>query len=105
MYCYYKCSVALPHRSVDVSLFVLFFCFTSKVNSYGHGGTVSSPTPESAVRLASVGRHVTDCASQPSVPCVSLQCVIVVFPHHTHLLFGVKKHFFEMMNRQNCRFV
>ena len=25
------------------TLFCLFFCFTSQVNSYGHGGTVSSP--------------------------------------------------------------
>ena len=24
-------------------LFCLFCCFTSQVNSYGHGGTVSSP--------------------------------------------------------------
>ena len=26
-----------------ICLFVLFCCFTSQVNSYGHGGTVSSP--------------------------------------------------------------
>ena len=33
--------MALPLKKV---LFVcFFFCFTSQVNSYGHGGTVSSP--------------------------------------------------------------
>ena len=26
----------------------------------------------------------------PTVPLVGLQCVIVVFPDHTHLLFSVK---------------
>ena len=105
--------------------FCLFWCFTSQVNSYGHGGTVSSlnhtfswaslnkqltstwctlacnwqqpflnesaegrrmtieiisrpismkvwdwarielATPGSAVRLASVARHITDCAMRP----------------------------------------
>ena len=106
----------------------LFACFTSQVNSYGHGGTVSSPnhtfswaslnkqltstsctyfrlsltttllgllsgreendrrnyfminihesmkrgrdelaTPGSAVRLVSVARHVTDCATRPGM--------------------------------------
>ena len=66
--------------------FVLFCCFTSQVNSYGHCGTVSSPnhtistkvwdragielaTPGSAVRLASVARHVTDCATRPGNVC------------------------------------
>ena len=63
----------------------LFCCFTSQVNSYGHGRTVSSPnhtfslvslnkqltstfelaTPGSAVRLASVARHDTDCSTWP----------------------------------------
>ena len=29
---------------IEINLFVyLFCCFTSKVNNYGHGGTVSSP--------------------------------------------------------------
>ena len=112
-----------------VCLFV--FCFTSKVNSYGHGGTVSSPnhtfswtslnkqlsstsctysrlyvtdnipswmiqrreqndrinyfminlhesmgpardrTIGSAVRLASVARHITDCATRPGTAALT----------------------------------
>ena len=68
----------------------------SQINSYVHGGTVSSPnqtfswaslnkqltskvwdwagielaTPESAVRPASVARHVTNCAMQPEIASV-----------------------------------
>ena len=30
-------------HSLNTDLFCLFCCFTSQVNSYGHGGTVSSP--------------------------------------------------------------
>ena len=115
----------------DYCLFCLFLCFTSQVNSYGHGGTVSSPnhtfswaslnkqltstsctyfrllltttllewlsgkeendcrnyfminlqdiwdrarielaTPGSAVRLASVVKHVTDCATRPGIEMI-----------------------------------
>ena len=32
-----------PIIFLPVHLFCLFCCFTSQVNSYGHGGTVSSP--------------------------------------------------------------
>ena len=117
-------------------LVCLFCCFTPQVNSYGHGGTVSSPnhtfswaslnkqltstsctyfacnwqqpflnegrrmtveiiswsistkvwdwagiepaTPRFAVRLASVARHVTDCAMRPGAYmflCIVNSCV------------------------------
>ena len=41
---------------VNVETFVLFGCFTSQVNSYGHGGTVSSPTGVCSY----VQKHVID---------------------------------------------
>ena len=121
------------------SFFCLFCCFTSQVNSYGHGGTVSSPnhtfswaslnklelrahtfacnwqqsflndsaegrrmtveiiswsistkewdqagiellTPGSAVRLASVTRHVTNCTTQPSSKSSYIYCNIRLAP-------------------------
>ena len=31
------------NHHIEEILFCLFCCFTSQVNSYGHGGTVSSP--------------------------------------------------------------
>ena len=124
-----------PDTHQSVALFVcLFCCFTSKVNSYGYGGTVSSShhtfswaglnkrltsnsctyfacnwqqpflnksaegrrmtveknsrsismkvwdrtgivlaTPGSAVRHASVARHVTDCATRSSACYCSLK--------------------------------
>ena len=30
----------------------------------------------------------------PTVPWVGLQCVIVIFPDHTHLLYGADEHLF-----------
>ena len=33
----------LSHGIHDLLFICLFCCFTSQVNSYGHGGTVSSP--------------------------------------------------------------
>ena len=47
MSCCCKCSVALTVPWVDLQcvlvFFVLFCCFTSQVNSCGHGENVSSP--------------------------------------------------------------
>ena len=129
--CVCACARACVYMCVCVCVCVcvfLFCCFTSQVNSYGNGGTASSPiklqacswaslnkqlhvtstslvflndsaegrtmtleiiscsistkvwdragiklaTPGSAVRLASVARHVTDCATRPGV-CVCVR--------------------------------
>ena len=40
-------------------------------------------TPESAVRLASVARHVTDCATRPSA-IQMMMMMIIFFMSHTY---------------------
>ena len=37
----------------------------------------------------------------PLVPWVSLQCVIVVFPSHTHLLFNYKSYYLNLDKSDN----
>ena len=37
------CPIKYTRGIYGLILHVLFCCFTSQVNSYGHGGTVSSP--------------------------------------------------------------
>ena len=49
-----KCSV-MPDDMKNC--FCLFCCFTSQVNSYGHGGTVSSPNH--TFSWASLNKHLT----------------------------------------------
>ena len=49
----------------------LFCCFRSQVNSYGHGGTVSSPYHIELATLGSVFRLVTDWATRPDLAKMS----------------------------------
>ena len=47
-----------PHKACTITIiFCLFCCFTSQVNSYGHGGTVSSPNHN--LSWASLNKRLT----------------------------------------------
>ena len=49
---------------------------------------VELTTPGSAVRLASVARHVTDCATRPGIPNIPCQQFVIVVFLDIHIFFN-----------------